>query len=72
VKKTFDGKLKGESAGEILMYSAADGSAAYTISDIRRRVDFASHPQSFYDHCGFKYTAAGLINLRQKAEIKFI
>ncbi len=27
VKKTFDGELKGESAGEILMYSAADGSA---------------------------------------------
>lgn len=33
VKKTFDGELKGESAGEILMYSAADGSAGYTVMD---------------------------------------
>ncbi len=33
VKKTFDGELKGESIGEILMYSAADGSAGYTIMD---------------------------------------
>ena len=33
VKKTFDGELKGESTGEILMYLAADGSAAYTIMD---------------------------------------
>jgi hypothetical protein len=33
VKKSFDGDLKGESTGEILMYSAADGSAGYTIMD---------------------------------------
>lgn len=33
VKKTFDGELRGESAGEILMYSAQDGSAGYTIMD---------------------------------------
>ena len=33
VKKTFGGELKGESSGEILMYSAADGSAGYTIMD---------------------------------------
>lgn len=33
VKKTFGGDLKGESTGEILMYSAADGSAGYTIMD---------------------------------------
>ncbi len=33
VKKSFDGELKGESSGEILMYSAADGSAGYTIMD---------------------------------------
>lgn len=31
VKKTFDGALKGESTGEILMCSSADGSAAYTV-----------------------------------------
>lgn len=33
VKKTFDGELKGESIGEVLMYSADDGSAGYTIMD---------------------------------------
>ncbi len=33
VKKTFDGELKGESTGELLMCSAADGSAGYTIMD---------------------------------------
>jgi hypothetical protein len=33
VKKTFGGELKGESTGEILMYSAADGSAGYTVMD---------------------------------------
>ena len=33
VKKTFDSELKGESTGEILMYSVADGSAGYTIMD---------------------------------------
>ena len=33
VKKTFDSELKGESVGEILMYSADDGSAGYTIMD---------------------------------------
>lgn len=33
VKKSFDGELKGESAGEILMYSAQDGSAGYTVMD---------------------------------------
>ncbi len=33
VKKTFDGELKGESNGEILMYSVADGSAGYTVMD---------------------------------------
>lgn len=33
VKKSFDGELKGESAGEILMFMAADGSAAYTVLD---------------------------------------
>ncbi|HEX8287493.1 MAG TPA: DUF3224 domain-containing protein [Pyrinomonadaceae bacterium] len=31
VNKTFDGALKGESTGEILMFSGADGSAAYTV-----------------------------------------
>ena len=33
VKKSFDGEMKGESAGEILMYAASDGSAAYTVLD---------------------------------------
>lgn len=33
VKKAFEGEVKGESAGEILMFSAANGSAAYTILD---------------------------------------
>ena len=33
VKKTFDGELKGESTGEILMYFASDGSAGYTVMD---------------------------------------
>lgn len=33
VKKTFGGEFKGESTGEILMYSAADGSAGYTVMD---------------------------------------
>lgn len=33
VKKSFDGELTGESTGEILMYSAKDGSAGYTVLD---------------------------------------
>ncbi len=33
VKKAFDGELRGESTGEILMYSGADGSAGYTVMD---------------------------------------
>ena len=33
VKKKFGGDLQGESTGEILMCSAADGSAAYTIME---------------------------------------
>lgn len=33
VKKSFNGDLKGESTGEILMYSVGDGSAGYTIMD---------------------------------------
>ena len=34
VRKSFDADgCKGESAGEILLYSAADGSAAYTVLD---------------------------------------
>jgi len=33
VKKSFEGDFKGESTGEILMYSAEDGSAGYTIMD---------------------------------------
>lgn len=33
VKKSFDGETTGESTGEILMYSAPDGSAAYTVLD---------------------------------------
>jgi len=33
VKKTLDGEISGESTGEILMYSASDGSAAYTVLD---------------------------------------
>ncbi len=33
VKKTFDGELKGESKGELLMCSSTDGSAGYTIMD---------------------------------------
>ena len=34
VKKNFDGgEIKGESSGEILMYTNADGSAAYTVLD---------------------------------------
>ena len=33
VKKTFDGDLKGVSTGEILMCSAEDGSAAYTVME---------------------------------------
>jgi hypothetical protein len=33
VKKSFDGELKGEAVGELLMCSSADGSAGYTIMD---------------------------------------
>jgi hypothetical protein len=33
VKKTFGGELKGKSVGDVLMYSAADGSAGYTIME---------------------------------------
>ena len=33
VKKSFDGEMEGESEGEILMYTAVDGSAAYTVLD---------------------------------------
>lgn len=33
VKKSFDGEIKGESVGELLMCAAADGAAGYTILD---------------------------------------
>lgn len=33
VKKTFDGELKGESAGQLLMCSSADDSAGYTVME---------------------------------------
>ncbi len=33
VKKAFEEGMKGESTGEILMFSAPDGSAAYTVLD---------------------------------------
>lgn len=33
VKKTFDGELKGESTGQLLMCASADGSAGYTIME---------------------------------------
>ncbi len=63
VKKTFDGELKGKSTGEILMYSAADNSATYTILD-------EPHLQTFYDKCGFVNTRAGLIKLSEVFEQK--
>ncbi len=33
VKKSFDGEVKGESVGELLMCASADGAAGYTIMD---------------------------------------
>jgi hypothetical protein len=33
VKKTFDGELEGESVGQLLMCSSADGSAGYTVME---------------------------------------
>ena len=33
VKKTFDGEVKGESTGELLMCSSTEGAAGYTIMD---------------------------------------
>ena len=33
VKKSFDGEVKGESTGELLMCASADGAAGYTIMD---------------------------------------
>ena len=33
VKKTFDGELQGESTGQLLMCSSADGSAGYTVME---------------------------------------
>jgi hypothetical protein len=33
VKKTFDGELKGESTGQLLMCASADGSAGYTVME---------------------------------------
>lgn len=33
VKKSFDGEVKGESTGELLMCASADGAAGYTILD---------------------------------------
>lgn len=33
VKKSFDGEVKGESVGELLMCASSDGSAGYTIMD---------------------------------------
>ena len=33
VKKSFDGEVRGESVGELLMCASADGAAGYTIMD---------------------------------------
>jgi len=46
VKKTFDGELKGESMGELLMCSSTDGSAGYTIMD-RVSGELCGHQGSF-------------------------
>lgn len=46
VKKTFDGEVKGESTGELLMCASQDGAAGYTIMD-RFFVEFDGRKGSF-------------------------
>ena len=46
VKKTFDGEMKGESTGELLMCASTDGGAGYTILD-RFFVEFEGRKGSF-------------------------
>jgi hypothetical protein len=46
VKKSFDGEVKGESTGELLMCASADGAAGYTIMD-RFTVEIANQKGSF-------------------------
>jgi Protein of unknown function (DUF3224) len=46
VKKSFDGEVKGESTGELLMCASSDNSAGYTIMD-RFTVEIANQKGSF-------------------------
>ena len=46
VKKTFDGEVKGESTGELLMCASTDGAAGYTILD-RFHVEIEGRKGSF-------------------------
>ena len=46
VKKTFDGEVKGESTGELLMCASTDGAAGYTIMD-RFHVEIEKRKGSF-------------------------
>lgn len=56
VKKSFDGdEVKGESAGEILMFSSADGSAAYTVLD-KFTVELSGRTGSFVAIHGATHT----------------
>lgn len=46
VKKSFDGEVRGESVGELLMCASADGAAGYTIMD-RFTVEIENRKGSF-------------------------
>ena len=46
VKKIFDGEVKGESTGELLMCASTDGAAGYTVMD-RFNVEIENRKGSF-------------------------
>ena len=59
---TVDKELRRRGIGTELVKRAAEASKELGVEWLH--VDFEPHLQNFYDQCGFRHTAAGLIRLR--------
>ena len=59
---TVDKEFRRRGIGTELVKRAAEASKEHGVEWLH--VDFEPHLQNFYDQCGFRHTAAGLIRLR--------
>lgn len=60
---TVDRDFRRRGIGIELVKHAAEAAKEQNVEWLH--VDFEPHLQKFYDRCGFRHTAAGLINLRR-------